>query len=269
MDGRIEAHNRRPASIWSSGGDTYNEISHQIASAIDHCVQRIDPKPGERVLDVATGTGWASRLLARRGACVTGVDIAPELIVSAEIRAEQEGLDIVYDLGDAERLPYPDGHFDAVISTFGVMFASRPDVAASELARVCRRGGRVGLTTWLPDSNVFNMFAVMREYMPAPPAPAPPSPFAWGRRERVLDLLGYHFDVRFEEGITIYYDRDGQSAWDVFSNGYGPTKALACALDTEQKERFRHDFIAFHDRFRTDVGIAVPRAYLLSLGRRR
>lgn len=269
MDERIEAHNKRPAAVWSSGGDTYNEISHQIASALDHCVQRIDPKPGEHILDLATGTGWTSRLIARRGATVTAVDIAPELIAAAELRAEQEGLDITYDLGDAERLPFPDGHFDAATSTFGVMFASRPEAAASELARVVRKGGRIGLTTWPPDGSVYDMFTVMRQYMPPPPAPAPPSPFAWGKRERVSDLLGYHFDLRFEDGNTTYYDRDGQAAWDVFSNGYGPTKALAGALDSEQLARLRQDFIAFHDRFRTDVGIAVPRGYLLSIGRRR
>src|SRR5262249_31748257 len=152
-------------------------------------------------LDVATGTGWTSRLLARSGAIVTGVDIAAELVAAAEERAKREQLDITYDVGDAENLPYADSRFDAVTSTFGVMFASQPDVAARELARVVKSGGRLGLTTWLPDSSVHSMFVVMRGYMPTPPSPMP-SPFEWGNRNRVAELLGEYFDLRFEEGVT-------------------------------------------------------------------
>ncbi len=269
MEGRVEAHNQRPAAVWSSGGDAYNDISNQIASALDHCVRRIDPRPGERILDLATGTGWTSRLLARHGATVTGADIAPDLIAAATERAKAECLEIAYEIGDAEKLPYPDASFDAIVSTFGVMFASRPDAAAAELARVCRRGGRIGLATWLPDSNVFKMFTVMRAYMPPPPDPAPPSPFAWGNRGRIQELLGRDFDLTFEEGTTTYYDRDGDAAWRVFATGYGPTKALAGSLDEARRAQLQRDFVAFHDGFATALGIAVPREYLLTVGRRR
>ena len=128
-------------------------------------------KPGERILDLATGTGWTSRLVAKRGATVIGADIAADLVAAAQERAKADGLDIEYRIGDAEKLPFADGEFDAVISTCGVMFASRPEAAAAEVARVTRKGGRVALTTWLPDSNLFKMFLVMKPYMPPPPNP--------------------------------------------------------------------------------------------------
>jgi ubiquinone/menaquinone biosynthesis C-methylase UbiE len=145
----------------------------------------------------------ASRAVAKRGARVIGADIAADLVAAAQERAKAEGLDIDYCVGDAEKLPFADGEFDAVISTCGVMFASRPEAAAAELARVTRKGGRVALTTWLPDSNLFKMFLVMKPHMPPPPNPAPPSPFAWGTAERVRELLGSAFDLRFERGTSI------------------------------------------------------------------
>src|SRR5688572_2622347 len=105
----IQPHNERAASVWNSGGGDYDKISRGIADSIAHCVLRLDPQPGERILDLATGTGWTSRAVARTGAKVTGVDISGELLAAAAARARAENLDIHYDLGDAERLPYPDG----------------------------------------------------------------------------------------------------------------------------------------------------------------
>ncbi len=265
----VQPHNAKAASVWSSGGARYNEISRGIADSIEHCVLRLDPKPGERVLDLATGTGWTSRLVAARGASVIGVDIAEELIAAARARARADGLAIEYCHGDAESLPFADGEFDAVVSTCGVMFAGRPEAAAAEIARVTRKGGRVALTTWLPDSNLFKMFMVMRPYMPPPPSPAPPSPFEWGKAERVGALLGDGFDLKFERGTSFYREPNGEAAWNTFSTGYGPTKSLAASLDETRRAELRRDFIAFHDGFRTELGICVPREYLLTLGVRR
>lgn len=269
MSGAVQAHNERPAAVWSAGGAAYDGISHQIATALEHCVQRLDPTPEERVLDLATGTGWTSRLLARRGARVTGADIAAEMLASARTRAAAERLDIDYRIEDAEKLSFADASFDVVTSTFGVMFASHPEVAAAEMARVCRKGGRLGLVTWTPDGNVFEMFKVMRAYMPSPPTLPPPSPFEWGRPERIRALFGNWFDLGFEHGTCVYYDRDGEAAWEAFVTGYGPTKALAGSLDETRRAELRRDFMAFHDRFRTELGIAVPRTYLLTVGVRR
>lgn len=269
MAGTIEPHNERPAAVWNSGGARYEDISRGIADSIEHCVLRLDPRPGEKVLDLATGTGWTSRIVKRRGASVTGVDIGAGLIAAAAARAREEGLDISYQVGDAENLPFADGEFDAVISTCGIMFASRPEAAAAELARVCRKGGRVALTTWLSDSNLFKMFMVMKPYMPPPPNPPPPSPFEWGKQERIRELLGASFDLKFENGTSYYREPSGEAAWMTFSNGYGPTKVLAGSLDDARRADLKRDFVAFHEGFRNDLGICVPREYWLTMGIRR
>lgn len=265
----IQPHNQRAAAVWGAGGAEYDEISRGIADSIEHCVMRLDPRWGERILDLSTGTGWTSRVVARRGAMVQGVDIADELLATARGLAAAERLPILYRQADAEALPFEDASFDAIVSTYGVMFASRPEAAAAELARVCRRGGRIALTTWLRGSSVEAMFDVMRRYMPASPGQAPRSPFEWGRVDRIRELLGQAFDLRFEEGVSFYREPSAEAAWQTFSTGYGPTRALAASLDGDRREALRADFIAFHERFATDLGICVPRAYWLTIGVRR
>ena len=169
MTSAIQPHNERAAATWGAGGAEYDEISRTIANSIEHCMHRLGPGPGERVLDLATGTGWAARLAAAGGAKVVGVDIGADLIEAAKERARQANLDIKFEVGDAEQLRFDDESFDVVVSTCGVMFASNPEAAAAEIARVCRRGGRVGLTTWPPEGTLAQMFQVMRPYMPPPP----------------------------------------------------------------------------------------------------
>lgn len=269
MVGTIEPHNQKPAAVWNSGGARYDDISRGIADSIEHCVLRLNPQPGERILDLATGTGWTSRAVARCGAIVTGVDIGADLIAAARERAAAEGLNIAYEIGDAEHLPFEDGQFDAVISTCGVMFASRPEAAAAELARVCRKGGRIALTTWLSDGNLFKMFMVMKPYMPPPPTPSPPSPFEWGKTERIRELLGGAFDLKFEKGTSFYREPNGEAAWLTFYTGYGPTRTLAGNLDDARRAELRQDFIEFHDGFSTELGVCVPREYWVTLGVRR
>ena len=263
---RIQPHNERTAAVWSSGGKHYDRISRGIADSIEHCVLRLNPQPGERILDLSTGTGWTSRVVARSGATVIGSDIAADLLDAARVNADAQELSIQYRLADNENLPFETGAFDAVISTYGIMFSSRPEAAAGELARVCRKGGRIALTTWLPDSNVARMFEVMKRYMPPPPSPAPRSPFEWGRTERIQELLGGAFELRFEKGVSYYREPDAEAAWDTFSQGYGPTRALAASLDRERREALRTDFIAFHEGFVTELGTCVAREYWVTIG---
>ncbi len=269
VENTIRPHNAAPSATWSSAGRAYDEISRGIADAIEHCINRLAPEQNARILDVATGTGWTARRLADRGFAVTASDFAPEVVDAGKALAETRGLDIAFEQADAESLPYPDASFDAVISTFGVMFVQRPEEAAAELARVCRPGGRLALATWTPDGNVFEMFEVMKVFMPKPAGVPPPSPFEWGKPERIGELLGDHFDLAFEKGTSYYREPHGLAAWDTFLTGYGPLRTLASKLDEAAAEQLKRDFIAFHDGFATTLGICVPRDYWIVRGTRR
>ena len=265
----IQQHNQKAAAVWNSGGTHYDRISQTIADAIEHCVIRLNPQPGERILDVATGTGWAARRIAARGAQVTGIDLGADLIEAARARSAAEQVKIDFQVGDAESLPFENKAFDAVISTFGVMFVSKPEAAAVELSRICKPGGRIALATWPADGTIAGLFKVMKPYMAAPATPAPPSPFEWGSRERVQQLLGQSFDLRFETGTTVLREPSGEAAWELFVNGYGPTKSLAASLDPQRLESLKQDFIAFHEGFKSELGVAMPREYLVTVGVRK
>jgi SAM-dependent methyltransferase len=264
-------HNHKAQSVWNAPGGRYDEISRSIADAIEHAVERLQPRAGERILDLATGTGWASRVIAQRfpGVKVVGVDIADRMLEHARAAATRLGLDVQYRHADAEKLPFEDGSFDGVVSTFGVMFAGKPEAAAAELARVVKKGGRVALATWRHDSAVSQMFGVMKRFMPPPPQPPPPSPFEWGRLERLRELLGGSFDLAIEQGTNPFRYASGEQAWNLWVNHYGPAKALAASLDDSRREEFRRAMIAWHETFKGDLGYEQPRQYLITLALRR
>jgi SAM-dependent methyltransferase len=268
-DRPIRAHNAAPAAIWSSGGAAYDEISRGILDAIEHAVNRADVVAGKPILDLAAGTGWTARRLAALGAEVTALDFAPDMLAAALALARAEGRRVRFVEGDVEATPFPDRSFEAVVSTFGVIFAQRPEDAAAELARICRPGGRLVLAVWTPDGNVFEMFKIIKSYMPPPNGAPPPSPFDWGRIERLEELLGGPFDLSIEAGTSFYREPDGAAAWRSFVEGYGPVRALAGKLDPERRAQFAADFTAFHDRFADGLGITVPRTYRIVRGIRR
>ncbi|MET0387136.1 MAG: class I SAM-dependent methyltransferase [Polyangiales bacterium] len=267
----VQAHNSKAQSVWNSPGGRYDEISRSIADAIEHAVERLSPRAGENVLDLATGTGWASRSVAQRfpGVSLTGADIAEHMLAYAKERAAQQQLAIDYRHADAEQLPFADASFDAVVSTFGVMFVGKPEAAAAELGRVIKRGGRVVLATWRYDSNVFNMFGVMKQFMAPPPQPAPPSPFEWGRVERLRELLGGDFDLAFEEGENHYRYATGEQAWQLWVNHYGPAKTLAASLDDSRLAQFKQAMITWHETFASPLGYDQPRRYVIARGIRK
>jgi SAM-dependent methyltransferase len=271
-DDVVQSHNLKAQSVWNAPGGRYDEISRSIADAIEHAVERLQPKAGERILDLATGTGWGSRVIAQRFpsvAQVVGADIAEQMLAHARSAASLQQLPIEYVHADAEKLPFEDGAFDGVVSTFGVMFVSRPEAAAAELGRVVKKGGRLALATWKHDSNLFRMFGVMKKFMPAPPQPPPPSPFEWGKVARLEELLGSNFDLAFEEGTNQFRYASGEEAWKLWLNHYGPAKALAANLDDERREAFKRDMIAWHETFKSELGFDQPRQYIVTRAIRR
>ena len=266
----IEPHNIKPAANWGAAGRNYEKFSEHFGDAILHCIGRLAPRPGERILDLATGTGWGARQIALYCAKVHGIDFATELIESARLLAKEAETEIEFSTAAADSLPFEDASFDVAISTFGVMFVRRPEAAARELARVCKPGGRLGLTTWPPDGTIAGLTKeVMLRYRPAPPDPPPPSQFAWGEPDRVKELLAPAFELRFETGCSVLREPTGEDIWRMWSDSHGLTISMLKALPSDRRERFRDDFIAYHERFRNDVGIAMPRDYLVTIGVRK
>ena len=256
----------RHGVVWGSG--PYERISEHLAIAHDHLLGAVEPQPGERWLDVATGTGEIAVPAARRGASVTAIDIAPRMIETAQERARASRVDVTLEVGDAERLPYPDAEFDVVVSAFGVMFTPDQRAAAAELARVTRPGGRLALLSWHPSRGVAEFFKVMAPYMP-PPAEGAGNPFAWGDRDRLVELLGDAFELRYEEGDCPQPGTSAEDVWELFTTAYGPTKSLAGSLDPERRAALRRDWIAYFDQFGNGAGVSQPRPYLLVLGTRK
>ena len=182
----------RQSAVWGSG--PYEPIVEITTEVHDALVEALAPQPGERLLDVATGTGAVALLAARAGAVVTGLDLAPDLVERAREKAAAAGLEVTFEAGDAEALPYADGSFDVVCSAIGTQFAPDHEAIARELARVCRQGGRLGLACWTPESGVGQMFGVMRPFMPPPPEGAG-NIFDWGRPEYARRLLEDDFEL--------------------------------------------------------------------------
>lgn len=266
-DPPVLAHHRAAAAAWDKGGAAYDEISFGLSDALKHAVQRLNPRPGDLVLDVGTGTGWTARSAARMGARVTAVDIGAELVAAGKALSAHLRPRIAFEVADAENLPFPDASFDGVISTFGVIFAQKQLRAAGELGRVCRKGGRLALAVWAPQGAVADLFAVLSKYSSAPPPPA--SPLAWGDPAQAEALLGRDFDLQFETGINHAYYDSADEIWSRYAEGFGPIRALAEGLDPEQRAALKRDHDAYHAAFAVPAGIHVRREYVVIIGRRR
>lgn len=206
---------------WASGD--YDAVANGIWEAGERIVRRVGVRPGERVLDVAAGTGNAAIRAASAGGRVTALDLTPELFPAGRRRAAEAGVELDWVEGDAEALPFEDESFDVVISTFGVMFAPRHEVAAREMARVLRPGGRIGLANWVPDGTIAHLFTTVAAELPPPPPFAQP-PLAWGDPAHVTAL----FD---DTGIELVAERDAlpidpdvevDEATEFYINAFGP-----------------------------------------------
>lgn len=264
----ILPHHEPAASMWGQGGRAYDDISFAVSDALAHAAQRLNATAGQRILDVATGTGWSARNAARRGAHVTAVDISAELLAAAVELSAHVRPPISFRRGDAEALPFDDAGFDGVISTFGVMFAANQERAAAELGRVCRPGGRLSVAAWAPGGAVAEFFGLIARHADAPPPAA--SPLAWGDPTQAERLLGRDWELSFEPGVSDAYHESVEDIWIWYLSGFGPLKQLAARLDPDRRRAFQRDVDAYHGHYRTPGGLLhVRREYLLIRGVRR
>jgi 2-polyprenyl-6-hydroxyphenyl methylase/3-demethylubiquinone-9 3-methyltransferase len=243
--------------IWEAGG---------IAAAAAEC------GPSDRVLDIAAGSGNAAIQAAQRGADVVASDLTPELFVPGRRRAEAAGVDVEWVEADAEDLPFEDASFDVALSTFGIMFAPRQSVAAAELARVVKPGGRIGLCSWQPSGFVGEMFGTVARFL-APPPPVEAPPVRWGTEEGAHELLDHAFDIRCEPRILVQrYDAPLDEMTDYFMARFGPMVMARRALEPQGRwEEFLAAYRELTHRWNQaeDGTSALPATYLLVTGIRR
>jgi len=252
---------QKQQATWASGdfavvGVTLQIVGESLAEAANICA-------GERVLDVAAGNGNATLAAARRFAEVTSTDYVPELLDKGHARAAAEGLSVAFRVADAENLPFGDGSFDAVLSTFGAMFTPEHARPAREMLRVTRSGGRIGLANWTPEGFIGQLFKVIGAYLPAPAGLK--SPALWGTEAHLVELFGAdatgmrvvrkHFNFRY---------RSAAHWLQIFRDYYGPTHKAFAALDPVRQEALAQDITALLDRLNTAgaAALVVPGEYL-------
>jgi ubiquinone/menaquinone biosynthesis C-methylase UbiE len=258
----------RQQKTWTSGD--YTRIGNTLVIIGELLCEAVDVHAGDKVLDVATGGGNTAISAARRFCDVTGIDYVPELIEYARKRAEIEGMEITFEVGDAENLPYSDASCDVVLSTLGVMFAPDQEKAAEELLRVCRPGGKIGLANWTPDGYIGSMFRTQGKHVPPPPGIKPPP--LWGTEERLRELLG--------EGVASLEVTRRSFMWrypsarhfvEYFRSYYGPTLKAFEVLDADGQEALAKDLEELLEHWNISDGstLIVPSDYLEVVAVRR
>ncbi|MHB1199602.1 MAG: class I SAM-dependent methyltransferase [Polaromonas sp.] len=259
---------RKQQATWSAGD--YAVIGTTLQIVGETLCEALDLRAGERVLDVAAGNGNATLAAARRWCDVVSSDYVGALLERAQARAGAEGLAVQFQEADAENLPFADASFDVVLSTFGVMFTPNQERAASELARVCKPGGKIGLANWTPDGFVGELFKVIGHYI-APPAGVK-SASLWGTEERLRELFGERIaTLETARRNFVFRYRTPQHWLDTFRTYYGPTQKAFAALSSAQQESLAADLIRLAQQFNraTDGAMVVPGEYLEIVIRRR
>jgi SAM-dependent methyltransferase len=237
----IDALKTRLKATWMDGN--YDFFSRFMEASAYEFLDRISIDPEDSLLDVACGSGQVALIAARRGNKVTGVDIATNAILAARGRATAEGLDVRFDEGDAESLPYTVGAFDVVVSLFGAMFAPRPELVADELARVCRPGGTIAMGNWTKEGFVGQMFKTIARFI----APSGmPSPVLWGDEDTVQERLGPYTSVLTLTRVNYQFDYpfSPSDVVEFFRQNYGPTTRAFNALGKLEQEALRKDLVA-------------------------
>lgn len=250
---------QRQQATWAAGD--YAVIGTTLQIVGESLCEAVDLRAGERVLDVAAGNGNATLAAARRFADVTSTDYVAALLERGRERAAAERLPVVLEVADAEALPYPASHFDVVLSTFGVMFTPDQEKAASEMARVVRPGGRIGLANWTPDGFIGQLFKTIGKHVP-PPAGVR-SPALWGSASRLGELFP-GCRVATSEKVFNFRYKSADHWLQVFKTYYGPTNKAFAALDAEGQAALQADIMGLLgslNRGGADT-LIVPSTYL-------
>lgn len=240
-----EAFKARARTTWMAGD--YPQIARRTEAAANDFIARLQLRPNMKVLDVACGNGNLAVPAARAGAIVTGIDIAPNLLDQARSRAAGEMVNIRFEEGDAEDLPFEAGAFDVVVSMFGAMFAPRPEVVAGELSRVCRHGGRIALASWTPSGFVGELFRVTGQHVPPPAGVA--NPLLWGDETAVRERLGNRVaNIDMERILaSLEYPFSVPETVEFYRIHYGPTLRAFAGLSEAGQAALRRDLEDLYD----------------------
>ena len=233
-----QAITKNQKETWGAAG--YQPIALQIMDTSEDLIRTVDPLPKERVLDLACGTGNGALVAARRNCEVVGTDYSPSLIEHACKRADAEGLAVDFQIGDVQELPFPEENFDVVISLFGVMFAPDQEKAASEMLRVCKPGGKIGLVSWPPNGYASELLDAHARYMPPPSELNPP--MRWGTEDGLRELLGS--DVSSIENKvyrTTFYARSVDHLVEEYRTSFGPTAVTFSNLEPQNQVTLYND----------------------------
>ncbi len=254
--------------VWSSGD--YPDIATRIESVADELVAACDIAPGQRVLDVATGTGNVAIVAAQAGAEVIGLDLTPELFDAARRRLAETGLEVELVEGDAEELPYPDDSFDRVLSAMGVMFAPRHDQAAAELARACRPDGIIGVAAWTAEGATGQMFKTVGAHMPPPPPELRP-PMMWGNEQYMRELFAPSgAALEFRRRMVVFTGDSGPEWLDYSERVLGPLVMAKAALGPQGKwDALHDDLLRLYESQNnaTDGTLRIESEYLITVAR--
>lgn len=257
----LVAIKRRQQQAWATGD--YTVIGAATVLASELLCEAVDLQAGQRLLDVATGSGNTALAAARRGAEVTGIDYVPLLVARGQARAEAERLPVLFQQGDAEHLPFPDAAFDVVLSTFGVMFAPDQEQAARELLRVCRAGGTIGLAAWTPEGFSGQNFRITGAYLPPLPGLQPPT--RWGTEAGVASLLGTGLTaLHVTRRHVVFRARSAQQYVALTRTYLGPVMTTFASLSPEAQVALERDLIANIQHFNQagSETMSVPAEYL-------
>jgi ubiquinone/menaquinone biosynthesis C-methylase UbiE len=264
----VAAIRARQQQTWATGD--FAVLGSLLTIVSEHLCEAVDLRAGWTVLDVATGSGNTALAAARRFCEVTGIDFVPALLERGRERAAAERLPIAFLEGDAEALPFPDASFDAVLSTFGVMFAPDQERAAAELLRVCRPGGKIGLASWTPDSIASENSRTVGRHVPPPPGLRPPT--RWGTEEGVRELFGDHISALQVQRRTLVQRFRSPEHWlELFRTYFGPVAQAFEAVEREGEPALARDLLALIERSNRsgDATLVLHNDYLEVVATRR